>query len=83
MAPQINTFLALSVGHRSDSPLPGPAETATQLRQKALEVLERWDERFGNLYAEVWTQDTILARMACHLQAAVAFRHDVIGILVG
>lgn len=53
LAPNISPFLALTVGHRSEAPLPGPADVATQLRQAALEALEIWDERFGSLYGQV------------------------------
>ena len=53
LAPNITPFLVLTVGHRSDTPLPGPSEVAAQLRQKALESLEGWDERFGSLYGQV------------------------------
>ena len=53
MARRFSRFLELSVGHRSENPLPGPQEAAVQLRERALEAIEVWTERFGSLYRQV------------------------------
>ena len=53
MAQRFSRFLELSVGHRSENPLPGPQEAAVQLRERALEAIEVWTERFGSLYRQV------------------------------
>lgn len=46
-------FLDLSVGFRPERPLPGPASVATQLRERTLEVVEEWNEKFGSTYKQV------------------------------
>ena len=46
-------MLLLAVGHKADKPLPPPAGVAQQLRQQALECIERWDEQYGALYGQV------------------------------
>lgn len=53
MAQRFSRFLELSVGHRSENPLPGPADVAVQLRELALATIEVWTERFGSLYRQV------------------------------
>lgn len=46
-------FLELSLGFRHDKPLPGPANIANQLRDRALEVVEQWNDKFGSSYKQV------------------------------
>ena len=46
-------FLELSLGFRHDRPLPGPASTANQLRDRALEIVEQWNDKFGSAYKQV------------------------------
>lgn len=63
-----STLLLLAVGHKADKPLPPPASAAQQLRQLALECVERWDEQFGALYGQarllsLYRQDTQLAEL--------------------
>lgn len=53
LSAQINPYLALVIGHRAESPLPGPPHVATQLQEAALAALEQWDEKFGAMYAQV------------------------------
>lgn len=48
-------FLELSLGFRADKPLPGPASVANQLRQRSLEVIEDWNDKFGGAYKQVST----------------------------
>ncbi|CAN8253980.1 unnamed protein product [Cochlearia groenlandica] len=49
----LDQLLSLSVGFRSDLPLPGPAPVATILRTKAIEFLEKWNLSFGLHYKEL------------------------------
>ncbi|KAA6425451.1 MAG: UV-stimulated scaffold A protein [Trebouxia sp. A1-2] len=46
-------FLELSLGFRHDKPLPGPANIANQLRDRALEIVEQWNDKFGSSYKQV------------------------------
>ena len=46
-------FLELSLGFRHDKPLPGPANIANQLRDRSLEVVEQWNDKFGTSYKQV------------------------------
>ena len=46
-------FLELSLGFRHDKPLPGPASTANQLRDRGLEIVEHWNDKFGSSYKQV------------------------------
>lgn len=45
--------LELMVGFKPSNPLPPPADTATALRARALEALERWHALFGTKYQQV------------------------------
>ena len=45
-------FLELSLGFRQNKPLPGPAAVANQLRQRSLEVVESWHDKFGSSYKQ-------------------------------
>jgi len=51
--PDLPQFLELVVGFRSDRPLPPPASAATSLRDRALELLEGWDQQHGGRYKQV------------------------------
>ncbi|KAK9789555.1 hypothetical protein WJX73_002923 [Symbiochloris irregularis] len=53
LSTQVNSCLAMVIGHRADSPLPGPPHIAAQLQEAALAALEQWDEKFGAMYAQV------------------------------
>lgn len=46
----VETFMLHSIGYRSECPLPPPANRATLLRAKSMEVLEKWNEMFGPHY---------------------------------
>ncbi|GMH39058.1 hypothetical protein BSKO_06956 [Bryopsis sp. KO-2023] len=46
-------FLKHSVGYDKDYPLPGPPNRAKALRERALEVVEKWSEKFGKMYKQV------------------------------
>lgn len=43
-------FMNLSVGHDARQPLPGPPTAATALRQRALALMEEWNEAHGDIY---------------------------------
>lgn len=43
-------FLNLAVGHDARQPLPGPAAAADALRQRALALLEEWNDAHGDMY---------------------------------
>lgn len=58
MAANFLGFLEAAVGFRADRPLPGPPNLATQLRDKALEVCEGWNEKFGVFYQQASTSQT-------------------------
>ncbi|KAJ6797165.1 UV-stimulated scaffold protein A-like protein [Iris pallida] len=46
-------FLSLSVGFRSNMPLPPPASIASLLRSKSIELLEKWNASFGIHYRQL------------------------------
>ena len=47
-------FLELSLGFRHDRPLPGPVGIANQLRDRGLEVVEQWNDKYGSTYKQVY-----------------------------
>ncbi|EFJ06434.1 hypothetical protein SELMODRAFT_186743 [Selaginella moellendorffii] len=49
----LEKFMVLCLGHRTDQPLPAPADRAALLKAKALEIVERWNETFGPHYKEL------------------------------
>jgi len=51
----LQAFLELVVGTKAYKPLPPPAERAVLLRQKGLEFIENWYERFGHSNKQVPT----------------------------
>eukprot|EP00897_Mesotaenium_endlicherianum_P002961 jgi/Mesen1/2693/ME000167S01851 len=53
LAPSLESFLQLTVGYRTDLPLPPPAARAKLLRKTAIETLERWNDAFGEHYRQV------------------------------
>ena len=53
IAAQFPAFLELAVGHRAARPLPGPPRLSTQLRERALDAVEGWNERHGVFYQQV------------------------------
>jgi hypothetical protein len=52
MAADFLAFLELAVGFKPTRPLPGPPEVATRLREKALEICDAWNEKFGIFYQQ-------------------------------
>ncbi|KAL3685460.1 hypothetical protein R1sor_003482 [Riccia sorocarpa] len=50
LVPVFENFLLLSVGFRSDYPLPPPEERAALLRKKAIEIVEKWNDMYGQHY---------------------------------
>lgn len=63
-------FLELSLGFRHERPLPGPASIASQLRDRALEVVEHWNDKFGSTYKQVcythsWHLGLAALQIAC------------------
>lgn len=53
LAGQFSQFVELGVGHKPDKPLPPPAAAAAALRERSLEVIERWHEAWGLHYPQV------------------------------
>ncbi|WIA35511.1 hypothetical protein OEZ86_003938 [Tetradesmus obliquus] len=53
LAGQFSQFVELGVGHKSDKPLPPPAAAAAALRERSLEVIEKWHEAWGLHYPQV------------------------------
>lgn len=53
LASHFPTFLERTVGFRAARPLPGPPDVAAQLRERALEAVERWAEDHGAHYQQV------------------------------
>ncbi|KAF8117857.1 hypothetical protein N665_0008s0198 [Sinapis alba] len=50
---KFDQLLSLSVGFRTNLPLPAPPAVATVLRTKAIEFLEKWNLSFGLHYKEI------------------------------
>lgn len=46
-------FVELTVGHKPEKPLPPPPSAAIELRQNALECIEKWREQWGLQYPQV------------------------------
>ena len=53
LAQHFPAFLERTIGFRAARPLPGPADVAQQLRERALEATERWAEDYGAHYQQV------------------------------
>ncbi|GAQ89664.1 hypothetical protein KFL_005480080 [Klebsormidium nitens] len=53
LVPVLETFLELTVGTRTEKPLPDPRAAAKRLQKKAIEVVERWNADFGSRYRQV------------------------------
>ncbi|WIA15304.1 hypothetical protein OEZ85_001971 [Tetradesmus obliquus] len=53
LAGQFSQFVELGVGHKPDKPLPPPAAAAAALRERSLEVIEKWHEAWGLHYPQV------------------------------
>jgi hypothetical protein len=53
LAGQFSQFVELGVGHKPDKPLPPPAAAAVALRERSLEVIEKWHEAWGLHYPQV------------------------------
>lgn len=53
LAQHFPAFLERAIGFRAARPLPGPADVALQLRERALEATERWAEDYGAHYQQV------------------------------
>jgi len=49
---QFPALLEASVGFRPARPLPGPPQLATQLRERALDAVERWNDKYGVFYQQ-------------------------------
>ena len=43
-------FMSLAVGHDAQRPLPGPPTAAAALRQKALALMDEWNEAHGDIH---------------------------------
>lgn len=52
MADSFEVILELIVGFRAGKPLPPPQSEAVLLRERALECVERWSEKYADLYPE-------------------------------
>ena len=52
-AERFTDFLELGLGYKPTRPLPGPPAVAALLRQRALEVIEAWNDKFGSSYKQV------------------------------
>ena len=65
----LTDFLELSLGFRHDKPLPGPSGTANQLRERTLEIVEQWNDKFGSTYKQVChnANDPFLQLHSLHL----------------
>ena len=46
-------LLEHAVGTKASRPLPGPADVATKLHEKALESIDQWTDKFGAYYQQV------------------------------
>lgn len=72
LSQHFSSFMAATVGHQQDQPLPGPAAVAVTLRTKALAAIERWQQQWGQYYPQV-------SGFACsphtHLLAAFSALH--------
>lgn len=53
VASNFTEILELTLGYKPGMPLPPPAHDAGQLRQRALECVERWTENYGSIYPQV------------------------------
>ncbi|EIE18629.1 hypothetical protein COCSUDRAFT_45128 [Coccomyxa subellipsoidea C-169] len=51
-AAQFPALLEASIGFRPARPLPGPTHLATQLRERALDAVERWNDNYGVFYQQ-------------------------------
>lgn len=57
-AAQFPALLEASVGFRPARPLPGPPQLAAQLRERALDAVERWNDKYGVFYQQVGPHTT-------------------------
>ena len=46
-------LLEHAVGTKASRPLPGPADVANKLHEKALESIDQWTDKFGAYYQQV------------------------------
>lgn len=53
LVPRLDEFLTLSVGFRTNLPLPPPSAVASALRSKSIELLEKWNDSFGLHYRQL------------------------------
>ncbi|KAG7671703.1 hypothetical protein Ndes2526B_g07408 [Nannochloris sp. 'desiccata'] len=53
LAEKFPQFLGLVLGFKINEPLPAPTDIAGQLRQRALELIERWHSDYGTRYPQV------------------------------
>lgn len=53
LAAKFPRFLSLVLGFRTNEPLPPPTGPATQLRQRALELLEKWQTDHGSRHPQI------------------------------
>ena len=65
-------FLELTTGFKQAKPLPGPTEAAVQLRERALEAIERWTEKFGSIYPQVLLRVHFLGNSVASAKSSVA-----------
>ena len=73
MAADALTLQVNSVGYRADAPLPGPADVAGALRQRALEALEGWNEQFGAMYHQVGSSTSTTMQSAANQPLSWSF----------
>ena len=76
IARSFTAFLEYSLGYKAARPLPPPQQDAVQLRERALECIERWVEQYGTAHPQVldpawptFSQRSDLAN-ACLLQGS-------------
>jgi len=53
LAEKFPQFLGLTLGFKINEPLPAPTDIAGQLRQRALELIEKWHSDYGTRYAQI------------------------------
>jgi hypothetical protein len=53
LAEKFPQFLGLTLGFKINEPLPAPTEIAGRLRQRALELIEKWHTDYGTRYAQL------------------------------
>ena len=60
--------LELCIGHRPSQPLPAPHAAAVALREKCLELVEEWRDKWGHFYPQVYPYMQWHSSVLPHLQ---------------